>query len=262
MDEIFGPAPACAQPSANDRANRITAAGEQMARRAAAAGEEMVARAHARTAAFAAAAEEPAGVGPYTWRCDLSRALPAFRAGEAEAAREAARVEAESAAATAAEAVKPGSRSRLKLLRKLGRSLVGSVSEASHSAAAGVRAGVRGAAASVPRRAARRRRASLPGRSDARRKSLPRRSDAAPPQYLCPVLGEVMTDPVTTCDGHTYEREAIEMWFRTYAERYPLAASAPSPVTGAMLASTALVSNIALRQVIETWREGREGLGG
>ena len=139
-----------------------------------------------------------------------------------------------------------------------------------------------------------------------RRKSLPRRSDAAPPQYLCPVLGEVMTDPVTTCDGevldaversaarerggergweeaetlrshpyaaattrprhcragHTYEREAIEMWFRTYAERYPLAASAPSPVTGAMLASTALVSNIALRQVIETWREGREGLGG
>ena len=45
----------------------------------------MVARAHARTAAFAAAAEEPAGVGPYTWRCDLSRALPAFRAGEAEA---------------------------------------------------------------------------------------------------------------------------------------------------------------------------------
>ena len=152
MDEIFGPAPARAQPSANDRANRITAAGEQMARRAAAAGEEMVARAHARAAAFAAAAEEPAGVGPYTWRCDLSRALPAFRAGEAEAAREAARVEAESAAATAAEAVKPGSRSRLKLLRKLGRSLVGSVSEASHSAAAGVRAGVRGAAASVRER--------------------------------------------------------------------------------------------------------------
>ena len=153
MDEIFGPAPAlCAQPSANDRANRIAAAGEQMARRAAAAGEEMVARAHARTAAFAAAVEEPAGVGPYTWRCDLSRALPAFRAGEAEAAREAARVEAESAAATAAEAVKPGSRSRLKLLRKLGRSLVGSVSEASHSAAAGLRAGVRGAAASVRER--------------------------------------------------------------------------------------------------------------
>jgi len=29
-----------------------------------------------------------------------------------------------------------------------------------------------------------------------------------------------------------------------------------------MLASMALVSNIALRQVIETWREGREGLGG
>ena len=30
-------------------------------------------------------------------------------------------------------------------------------------------------------------------------------ADAAPPQYLCPVLGEVMTDPVTTCDGEVLD---------------------------------------------------------
>ena len=28
---------------------------------------------------------------------------------------------------------------------------------------------------------------------------------AVPPQYLCPITQEVMEDPVTTADGHTYE---------------------------------------------------------
>ena len=33
-----------------------------------------------------------------------------------------------------------------------------------------------------------------------------------PPQYLCPITGEVMEDPVTTADGHAYERAAIAQW--------------------------------------------------
>ena len=30
--------------------------------------------------------------------------------------------------------------------------------------------------------------------------------------FLCPITQEVMTDPVLTSDGHTYERDAIEHW--------------------------------------------------
>ena len=35
-----------------------------------------------------------------------------------------------------------------------------------------------------------------------------------PPQYLCPITGELMEDPVTTADGHAYERAAIAQWLR------------------------------------------------
>ena len=33
--------------------------------------------------------------------------------------------------------------------------------------------------------------------------------------FLCPITQEVMTDPVLTSDGHTYERDAIEHWYVT-----------------------------------------------
>ena len=33
-----------------------------------------------------------------------------------------------------------------------------------------------------------------------------------PAEYLCPITQDVMVDPVSTCDGHTYERAAIERW--------------------------------------------------
>ena len=35
-----------------------------------------------------------------------------------------------------------------------------------------------------------------------------------PHQYLCPITHEIMTDPVNTEAGQTYERAAIESWFR------------------------------------------------
>jgi hypothetical protein len=43
-------------------------------------------------------------------------------------------------------------------------------------------------------------------------------------------------------DGHLYEREAIARWFRT---------SSMSPMTGAAVATRALVPNRALKQNIE-----------
>lgn len=66
--------------------------------------------------------------------------------------------------------------------------------------------------------------------------------------YLCPVSQQLMCDPVVAADGHTYERSAIESWFRVRAadDEPPT-----SPATGAVLPSAALLPNYALRIAIE-----------
>ena len=56
-----------------------------------------------------------------------------------------------------------------------------------------------------------------------------------------------MVDPVLAPDGFSYERAAIERWFRT---------KRTSPQTNAPVASTALVPNIALRGLIESFQTG------
>ena len=57
-------------------------------------------------------------------------------------------------------------------------------------------------------------------------------------------------DPAAACamlpDGHTYERSEIERWFARAAR---LGQPLTSPMTGEVLPSTALTSNIALRGV-------------
>jgi DNA-binding beta-propeller fold protein YncE len=63
---------------------------------------------------------------------------------------------------------------------------------------------------------------------------------AAPPQFLCPILQDVMEDPVMAMDGHTYEREAIEAWF-LQSDRSPMTNLPIPPV---------LVPNIVVRQLI------------
>jgi len=42
-------------------------------------------------------------------------------------------------------------------------------------------------------------------------------SEAAevPDDFVCPITAEIMTDPVSTLNGFTYEREAITEWLRT-----------------------------------------------
>ena len=64
-----------------------------------------------------------------------------------------------------------------------------------------------------------------------------------PPSFECPITYEVMVDPVSTADGHTFERRAIEGWFA--------AGHATNPNTGGELASTEVVPNHALRNAIE-----------
>lgn len=60
-------------------------------------------------------------------------------------------------------------------------------------------------------------------------------------QLKCPITGTYYVDPVVTCDGHTYERQAIERW---------LAHKHTSPNTGKQLSSKRLVPSLTLRQTI------------
>jgi hypothetical protein len=57
----------------------------------------------------------------------------------------------------------------------------------------------------------------------------------------------MMQDPVSTIDGHTYERRSIEQWFA--------AGHITSPKTGVLLPSTTLIPAHALRDAIEEYEE-------
>ena len=63
-----------------------------------------------------------------------------------------------------------------------------------------------------------------------------------PQEFICPITGEIMEDPVSTIDGNSYERTAIERWFAT--------SRITSPLTGARLGTTVLSPNLTLRRAI------------
>ena len=67
-----------------------------------------------------------------------------------------------------------------------------------------------------------------------------------PDDYVCPITAEIMTDPVTTADGFTYERTAISEWLRT---------KDTSPATGAALENKSLFPNLSLRSMIRSFTE-------
>ena len=67
-----------------------------------------------------------------------------------------------------------------------------------------------------------------------------------PDAFFCPIRQLLMADPVVTCDGHTYEREAIAAW---------LARKDTSPLTGAPLAHKNLVTNGMARSMIREFAE-------
>ena len=74
-----------------------------------------------------------------------------------------------------------------------------------------------------------------------------------PNSFVCPVSGELMADPVTCVDGHSYEKECILRWFRE--------SRVTSPVTGIALDSATVFPNHALRNAIEEWKLQLRGGG-
>jgi len=76
--------------------------------------------------------------------------------------------------------------------------------------------------------------------------------DDIPKAFLCPITLLIMKDPVSLRDGHSYENEAIERWFRT--------GHTTSPVTNLPLGSLTRKRNHALRNAIEEWLNQRPGL--
>mmetsp|Transcript_38323 Transcript_38323/g.122979 ORF Transcript_38323/g.122979 Transcript_38323/m.122979 type:complete len:280 (+) Transcript_38323:62-901(+) len=72
-----------------------------------------------------------------------------------------------------------------------------------------------------------------------------------PTSFLCPITHEVMRDPVSTSDGQSYERRAIEHWLQH---------SNLSPLTGEQLHSKALTRNHALRNAIGEYDRAQPGL--
>lgn len=79
-------------------------------------------------------------------------------------------------------------------------------------------------------------------------------SDAAhpPAQFCCPLTLELLRDPVTLASGQTYERVEVTRWL---TEAWRKGQKPRDPLTNAVLKSSAVVPNIALRQLIEMWRD-------
>lgn len=65
-----------------------------------------------------------------------------------------------------------------------------------------------------------------------------------PVEYICPISHEIMTDPVSCNDGHTYDRISIETWLENHNT---------SPLTNAVLSDLTLRPNIVLRGLIQSY---------
>ena len=76
--------------------------------------------------------------------------------------------------------------------------------------------------------------------------------DLEPPSELCCcITGDLMDDPVTAMDGHTYERTAIEAWFARFNESQ----RPTSPLTNEPLPSRRLIPSHNIRSQCKTWKE-------
>jgi hypothetical protein len=81
---------------------------------------------------------------------------------------------------------------------------------------------------------------------------VPTDDELEPPSELCCcITGDLMDDPVTAMDGHTYERSAIEAWFA----RFEASQSPTSPLTNEPLPSRRLIPSHNIRSQCKTWRE-------
>ena len=67
-----------------------------------------------------------------------------------------------------------------------------------------------------------------------------------PPDFYCPITGDLLQNPVSDPSGHTYEKESILKWLSTKKE---------SPITREYLESSMLVDNTALKRSIDSIRD-------
>lgn len=72
-----------------------------------------------------------------------------------------------------------------------------------------------------------------------------------PLEFLCPISGSIMRDPVVAADGYTYEREAFEQH---------LCGSLRSPVTSELMSSREINPNYALRKKIREFSRNNNGV--
>ncbi|KAJ4837695.1 U-box domain-containing protein 44 [Turnera subulata] len=75
--------------------------------------------------------------------------------------------------------------------------------------------------------------------------------------FVCPLTKQVMRDPVTLENGQTFEREAIEKWFKECKE---IGRKLVCPLTQKELKSADLNPSIALRNTIEEWTARNEAV--
>ena len=155
----------------------------------------------------------------------------------AEATRLAAAVRVREAAAREAERVAAASKAR----------------EEAEAAAAAMAAAVEAAAAAEAEANALERATADSGEGSSSGSSEASEAAEVPDDYICPITAEIMTDPVFTMDGFTYERAAITEWLRD---------GDTSPLTGATLESKRVIPNLTLRSMIRRFTEEQGGRGG
>ncbi|CAJ1357393.1 unnamed protein product [Effrenium voratum] len=68
-------------------------------------------------------------------------------------------------------------------------------------------------------------------------------TDETPEEFLCPIMQDVMEDPVVAADGASYERRAIEQWLSN--------GHCTSPLTNLPLSHEILLPNNNLRSAIQ-----------
>lgn len=74
-------------------------------------------------------------------------------------------------------------------------------------------------------------------------------NDPIPTKFICPITKEVMRDPLMTCFGQSYERNAILKWLEYHNNTCPL--------TRKTLNITDLIRNRTLKYQINTWHKVR-----
>lgn len=75
---------------------------------------------------------------------------------------------------------------------------------------------------------------------------------SAPKYLLCPISQEIFEDPVSTSDGHTYEKKAIENWLQNHCT---------SPITGLPLSDKNLRPNFVIKMAVQAYKDVLEALG-